>query len=148
MKRELSIVAVSVLFLLIVCIHGSAQETFKFMPPSSSEEEYGTWVNEKYTGTHIPQKFVEYNWGYGETYDLISDKNPSQKYTFFLVDKWTDVDGYIWYKEFCQFFGGRRCCCLIRISQDGKVREEVVGNIDFPTKIDPSSSKYSIYYRQ
>jgi hypothetical protein len=147
MKKDLSTLALLVLLLFIVSIPVFAQQTYKFRPPSNNEEDYGTWVNEKYSGGAQPQKFVDSNWGYGEAYDRISDKTPSLRYTFFFVDKWTDASGNVWYKQFCQISGGGRGYYLIRISQGGKVLEEVVSSTDFPTKLDPNSSSYYIYYR-
>jgi hypothetical protein len=134
-----------------VGIFAADKERYGFFVPSQNEEMYGTWVNAKYDGMAHVQKFVYYYWGYGEEFRKVADKDPSAKWTFTIVDKWSDSDGSIWYKsyvitnnDFSVWF------ILSKISNHGTVFELVENVGDFPTAADlnPNNSNYYIDYRQ
>jgi hypothetical protein len=95
-----------------VCGFADDKEKFGFYVPSPSEELYGIWVNMDYgkTKSDWPQKIIIYDWGYAEGYLKVTDKDPCIKWagwpgipckwTYTIVDKWTDSEGNIWYREF------------------------------------------------
>ena len=131
------------------------KEKYGFYVPSSKEEIFGTWVNKEYSGTREvhPQKLVFRFWGYEEEYNNIADNNSSYQDTFFLVDKWTDSEGNIWYKVYAQngqmksgLFG------LVKISKGGTVFESIntLYPMMWPTVADMNQDnpQYRIYYRQ
>lgn len=140
--------------LILTMVGGSCfadDVVYKFRLPGEFEPIYGTWVNSKYPGTLMyAQKWVYYEWGYGELFLRTSDKDPSSRNTFILVEKWEDNDGNTWYKELDILPNGERFFCLNRISSDGDTFEEIWGIGDFPkeSEMNPASSSYHVYYRE
>jgi hypothetical protein len=146
MKKRLLLLSMLFVFLL----PAFAQDYYKFKLPGDSETIYATWVNEKYDGAgrHL-QKKVFASWGYGESFKKITDEKPSFRFTFILVEKWTDSKGNVWYKELEQMLGQKNCI-LCKISKDGNTLETVFRSAGFPSESDlnPSSPSYVIYTRQ
>jgi hypothetical protein len=118
-----------------------------FYIPKSNEEIYGTWINEdmKY------QKFIYYYWGYAEKYKEVSNKTPTYKITFTIVEKWTDSEGNVWYKTFNRHNAAMTTVFWItKISNNGTVCESVSNYGEFPSKdeLNVDNFDYHIYYRQ
>jgi hypothetical protein len=146
--------------LVLACLTGLAaipsvaDQQYKFVIPSNAEPIYGTWLNENYEGqsSESAQKTIYYKWGYGEIFKKISDADITGKFTFILVEKWTDSDGSTWYKEFDLMSYGMRFYCLTKISKDGKTLETIssIGVTEFPTESDlnPDRASYRILYRR
>jgi hypothetical protein len=150
MKKQLFLIAIFGLIFLIGSGSCFADDTvYQFRLPEHNEPIYGTWVNEKYgvTAVYEDQKWIFYNWGYGETYQRLSDKNPSKKFTYILVEKWQDADGNLWYKEIDLVPGEERSYWIEKISDDGKTLESWRTYDGFPDVI-PNSNPYWIHYRQ
>ena len=155
MKKTTIACILAFLLAVLACLNsfGEDKEKYGFYVPKANEEIYGTWINMAYTGTgQYVQKFVLYDWGYWEGYDKAASTLPSTyPGTYILVDKWTDSEGNIWYKEYVRERHGMNPHFeLDKISKDGTVWEYVFGYNDFP-KADTMNSKnpyYRIYYRE
>jgi hypothetical protein len=154
MKRNsYPIVAMTVLLTFLACLRsfGDDKEKYGFYAPRNDEEIYGTWVNMTYPGdsNQYPQKFVLHFWGEWEEYRHAT-QDTYLSGTFVLVDRWTDSEGNIWYKDYIRM---RNCPYpsfeLDKISKDGTVWEYVFSPRDFPTADNMNSTNpyYRIYYR-
>jgi hypothetical protein len=138
----------------ICALPAAADQFSKFRLPSAKEPLYGTWINESYAGqsSESAQKLIYYKWGYGEVYSKASGTNPADRFTFILVETWTDSDGYTWYKEFDQMPYGSNFYCLTRINKDRNTLETVssIGTMDFPNEVDlnPERLAYRVYYKR
>ena len=149
MKKQLSILVFLGLVILIDSGLCFADDTvYQFRLPKDVEPIYGTWVNKGYTGNqNWEQKWVYYEWGYGESYAKISDQKPTGKCFYILVEKWKDADGNVWYREFDQIPNTSwRIYELNRISADGTVLEVMQDLSGFPKKMDSKSSAYRIFH--
>jgi hypothetical protein len=141
--------------MIFSCLHsfGDDKEKFGFYIPRAKEELYGTWTNTiTYTGgVQYSQKIVMYDWGYYETYSKVTDEFSRKNGTYIIVDRWTDSEENIWYKEYIR---GRNELYPIfeldKISKGGTVWEYVIGYDDFPTADNMNSKNpyYRIYYRE
>jgi hypothetical protein len=99
MKRPFLVVCL-LSFAFLAGLPGFAQETYKFRVPDDREPFYGTWVNKEYANQrHTFPKFVYHDWGYAEGFKQVGDETATVKFTFILVEKWTDSKGNTWYKE-------------------------------------------------
>jgi hypothetical protein len=144
----------AVLLLSVLVFPTSYAKERDFFKPSNDEEIYGTWVNTEYSGEQTwQQKIVYYIWGYVEIYMLLENKNPVWPATSTLVDKWTDAEGNIWYRDFLrdQWSGvGVALYQLYKISDKGETLELIWRQREFPAEadMDPSGATYRIYHRQ
>jgi len=153
MKRSACIFLI-VLMMTFLCLNsfGNDKEKYGFYVPRAKEELYGTWVNTKmYHGdTGHAQKIEMHDWGYWEVYSKIADEFFVNG-TYIIVDRWTDSEGNIWYKEFVRARNGLYPDFeLDKISKNGTVWEYVFAFDDFPTANNMNSMNpyYRIYYRQ
>ena len=154
---SISILVFAVLIFVGSCATGkkSVKENEIYMPVSN-EEIFGTWVNTNDPGdpgSPLNQKKVITHWGYFEFFSRVDSTSPSWKGTQFLVDKWTDSEGNIWYKEYRMesfHYGASRRFCLDKISNNGNTYEFIWSSFDFPTEdqMNPDGPNYCIYYRQ
>jgi hypothetical protein len=151
MARRRVLVTCLVLFTLLSGAAVFAQDVYKFMIPTYNEPFYGTWINTKYDGSSAKtaQKFVYSNWGYAEGFKKVSDETPFSKFTFILVEKWTDAKGNTWYRELEQGKAGKNYL-LCRISKDGTTLEQIWRSSAFPAESDMGSGypNYWIFYRK
>jgi len=137
---------------IFVCLNsfGDDKEKYGFYVPRDNEEIYGTWVNTTYPGSiEYKQKIVMDFWGDWETYAKATDETFDNG-TFILVDRWTDSEGNIWYKEFVrQRNNPFPSFELDKISKIGTVWEYVFSYKDFPTadNMNPKNPYYRTYYR-
>lgn len=140
--------------LLVSLIVGCA--TGKYVP-KANEELYGTWMNEKTQNHDLIQKIVYDASGWQE-YTKVSDSKALEGGTWSMDSKWTDVQGNIWYKVFCTFTtgwaAGMDVQVLYKLSNSATTLEWVYkmssqsSGISYPSKIDPTSDTYHIFYRQ
>ncbi len=90
MKPKIDLGSILLIFatsiVLVSCVDKS--ETYRFRLPELDEPIVGTWINESYLGlaAHNP-KWIFYNWGYGETFDNVSDQ----------IIVGTALIGFIWF---------------------------------------------------
>jgi hypothetical protein len=132
----------------------SDKEKYGFYVPIHNEEIYGTWVNAEYSGA-LPffQKAINYHWGYYDVFCKMTDTNACIRGTMILVDKWTDSEGNIWYKQyFRENWGYSGFFEIDKISKNNTVWEFVFSSLEFPVEDDLSAKNtakgYHIYYRQ
>jgi hypothetical protein len=118
----------------------------------NNDEIEGTWINPEYRGGYTQeQKWVVYHWGYWESYSKVESTSYMYKGTFHTIDKWTDSDGNIVYKNIMRYSGGRDYWYEFgRISEDGGTWEYSYSNLNFPNESDLNidNAHYRIYYRQ
>jgi hypothetical protein len=145
------LVSILVLVLAVLIIAGSCATKNQAYIPKSDEELYGAWVNTDYTGVDYAQKFILYNWGYCEIFRLVSDQNIDDRAVFYIMDKWTDPEGNIWYKVTWQFKGATKIIFeLTKINENEGSWERVWSYKDFLSESDltPEHVLYGIRYRQ
>jgi len=149
--RRRSVLVTCLVLLALLSAAGWAQEVYKFQIPGYDEPFYGTWTNTKYDGSSskTAQKFVYSTWGYAEGFKKAGDETPFSRFTFILVEKWTDVKGSTWYRELEQASGCKNYL-LCRISKDGKTMEQISRSAGFPAESDltPGYPNYWIFYRK
>ena len=156
MKKTTIACVLAFLVTVLICLNsfGDDKEKFGFYVPKDSEEICGTWVNTTYAagaGYGFYQKWVLYNWGYWEGYYKLTAEFSDMTGTFILVDKWTDSEGNIWYKEFVrQRNNPFPSFELDKISKIGTVWEYVFSYKGSPTadNMNPKNPYYRIYYRE
>jgi hypothetical protein len=151
MKRRQILAVCSLIFAFLASAAGFAQETYKFQIPADNEPYHGTWINKEYAGTdwRTTQKNVNHSWGDAESFLKIADEKPFGRFTYILVEKWTDSKGNTWYKELEQRLGGKSFH-LCRVSKDGNTLEKIWRSAGFPTESDmnPKFPNYWIFHRQ
>ena len=152
MRKTTTLCVLAFILVFLACLNsfGDDKEKYGFYVPKASEELYGTWINTTYNPGFYSQKYILYDWGYFEEYEKPTSEYPYPG-TFIIVDKWTDSEGNIWYKEYVRERNEMNPTFeLDKISKDGTVWEFVFAYNDFP-KADTMNSKnpyYRIYYRE
>jgi hypothetical protein len=152
MKTGMTVLGATVILLSLILLGGCA--TGKYVP-KPNEEIYGTWINEKMSA----QKYVVTPDGWKQ-YLKITDTHPYSEGAWAIASKWTDKEGNIWYKSFGAIaagpYAGFKHSWLHKFSKSATVWESVwssptneqeAATPTYPTKIDPNSSEYNIYYR-
>ena len=122
-------------------------ENENFYIPKSNEEIYGTWINEDMTS----QQLIYYYWGYAEEYREVSHETPAYKFTFTIVEKWSDSKGNVWYKTFNRHNASiLNVFWITKIINNGTVYESVYNEGEFLSKdeLNVDHFNYLIYYRQ
>ncbi len=119
-----------------------------------NEELYGTWQNEVMGVKKVAIAADGYR-----IYSLATDAEPVSAGTLEITAKWTDSKGTLWYKVYQTVtagtggFKGAKSQVLYQVGKSGTVLEMIdtpVSEFDpsaFPTKLDPKSSSYGLYYR-
>ena len=153
MKKKAIVCVLMFLVTVFACLNsfGDDKEKYGFYAPRDNEELYGTWVNTTRPGSNeYKQKIVMNYWGDWETYKEATDEFFDNG-TFIIVDRWTDSEGNIWYKEYIReqnylypIFE------LDKISKSGTVWEYLFGYDGSPTADNMNSKNpyYRIYYRE
>ena len=154
-KTLVCVLVFLVVVLTIVGSYASDKEKYGFYVPNPKEELYGTWVNKEYSGTLLAyyQKWVFRFWGYAKQYNNVADKLSVFQNTFFLVDKWSDSEGNIWYKIYIQEGSWKYgWFAVVKFSKGGTVFEytDAAYPLMWPSEADlePDNPKYRIYHRQ
>ena len=123
--------------------------------PGPSEELYGTWVNPELKPPVFYPKQVIHPWGLFEVFQTMTSTTYAWRGITTIVEKWTDADGTIWYKEFVRcslkgFYTGH-VFCLDRLGKDGRTVESISSNLGWPgqAEMDPeTNATYVKYVRQ
>ena len=126
-----------------------------FLAPAATEELFGTWVNPELRPPTFYPKLINHPWGLTEMFGSLADEIYDWRGTSTIVEKWTDAEGYVWYREFVRcslknFYSGHGFY-LDRISPDGKTLECIYGNLAWPdgSEMDPATNgTYAKYRRQ
>jgi hypothetical protein len=126
-----------------------------FYAPVEDELLFGTWVNPELRTKSWYPKVAIHPWGLYEVFGSVTDETYDWRGTATIVEKWTDPQGNIWYRQFVRcslknFYSGH-CFELDRISPEGSTLECIFGNLSWPepSEMDPATnSTYAKYWRQ
>ena len=153
MKSVRLLLSASIVFVALVLLGGTVWAQYV---PKSNEELYGTWTNDKTINAFNVQKRVHTADGDVKEYDDLSGSTLLAEGPSRIDRKWTDSDGNIWYEVYERLtagvYAGYDFQRLFKLSKSATVLEYAqnhgyVGPKNYPTKIDPSSSDYKIFYR-
>ena len=140
-----TLISILILVLAVQMVIGSCatqknateREIFK---PINNNELVDVWVNTDYSGGMMDrQKTVVISYGYFKAFSSVDSKDPVETGTLFVVDKWTDSDGNIWYKAIWRerWSGNAFYYELDKISDDGNTWEWMYSRAeDFPSESD------------
>jgi len=148
-----SLVSILILVLALLIIAGSCATGKKAYIAKEDEELFGTWVNPDYDASWIYAKIVIKPDGIWEEYSLTYSDRPIYKGEYTITDKWTDSDGYTFYKNIITGIDKeyhRLYNVLSKIDKTGNVYEDLWSTIEMPPEFDPDNKLYNhrIYYRQ
>ena len=152
MVYRTSLILVLVFSLLIGCAWMRYVYVFK-----EDEEAHGVWIprdgdSQIYPFARPVSKMVLHTNGAVVYYS----KGGSDVRPFYIVDKWIDSEGDVFYHVYIPGWansrpGEREHYWIIKVSNSGTVLEAICGYRHFgelPTKINPKDSTYAIYDRQ
>jgi hypothetical protein len=114
---------------------------------SESDEICCSWVNTTYEIGKSPQKIAFHYDGTFATYNRKDSNVASTRGMFQIAKKWTDADGYIWYKIVMNDPVQGKKYKLARVTEDGKKLEFVCKSDKYPTEIKVDASGYCNYMR-
>jgi len=148
-----TLVSVLILVLAVLIIAGSCATGKKAYVAKEDEELFGTWVNPDYDASWIYAKVVIKPDGTWEEYSLTYSDRPIYKGEYTIADKWTDSDGYIFYKNSITRIDKesyRTYYIMSKIDKTGNVYEDLWSTVEMPTEFNPDNKLYNhrIYYRQ
>ena len=132
------------LMALAICISLALNAGVTF---SESDEICCTWVNTKYVTGKPPQKIMFHYDGTYATYTSTNSNTALTRGMFQIVKKWSDSDGYVWYKIVMQDPTQGKKYKLARVSNVGKKLEFVCKSDQYPTEIKMNESGYCNYLR-
>jgi len=147
------LLSASIVSVALVLTEGTAGAQYA---PKPNEELYGTWINDKTINAFHVQKRVHTADGDVKEYDDLSGSTLLAEGPSRIDKKWTDSDGNIWYEAYERLttgvYAGYDFQRLFKLSKSSTVLEYVqnfgyVGPNNYPTKIDPTSGGYKIFYR-
>jgi hypothetical protein len=112
----------------------------------------GTWINEEYNSHPHLARYVIRRDGTFDGYFKTTDTKEAVSGHYVIVEKWTDLEGNIWYKSHTwgvvMVEGKLLRYELAKFSNSGKVYENIALPGGFPTELDENNFHYHIYYRQ
>jgi len=123
----------------------------------SAEKLYGTWANKEYFGTYWTHTFTWYENGHEIWYDQKDVDSPTGEGRFVIDRKWTDKDGYAWYRLLEsgsyvpyneEVAKANQLYSLVRINPQGDVAEIEGSKADWPEAFGELGGTHFIYYRQ
>lgn len=114
---------------------------------SESDEICCTWINAKYDAGRPPQKIMFHYDGTYATYNTSRSNTALTRGMFQIVEKWSDSDGYVWYKILMRDPTQDRMYKLAKVSDDGKQLEFVCQPDTYPVEIKADGSGYCTYQR-
>jgi len=154
MKKTRALAVLFLVLALLPAVSVLAEDVFQMKILPKNDPLYGMWINKEYDGGHWKkaQKWAFYPWGFGEVYNKLTAAQGTldvNRFTFVVVDKWTDAKGNGCYKLVAQDMSGMGYHTL-RVSKDGKTLEITFRSSGFPaeTDIHPGYSNYWKYQRQ
>jgi hypothetical protein len=144
-----SLVSILILVLALLIVVGSCATGKKAYVAKEDEELFGTWINPDYDASWIHAKIVVKPDGTWSEYKMSYDDKPLLKGEYTINDKWTDSDGYNFYKiiltaHYMPYY------ILSKIDKTGNVYEDLWSTVEMPSEFDPDNKLYiyRIYYRQ
>ena len=137
-------VAMKVLIALAICL---SMIFYAGVTLSESDEICCSWVNTKYENGKPPQKIAFHYDGTFATYNNRESDVALSRGTFQIVKKWSDADGYLWYKIIMNDSVQGKKYKLARVTSDGKKLEFISKTDSYPTEIKADSSGYCNYMR-
>ena len=114
---------------------------------SESDEICCTWFNMKHTEGKFPQKIMFHYDGTYATYNKINSSKASARGMFQITKKWTDSEGYIWYKIIMNDPKQGKKYKLAKVSQNGRRLEFVCNKNIYPSELNANESGYCNYLR-
>ena len=153
MNSTKSLLSASIVSLALLLLGGTAWAQYV---PKSNEELYGTWINDKTINPFHVQKRIHTPDGNVREYNDLSGSTLLAEGPSRIDKKWTDSDGNIWYEAYEKLtsgvYAGNEFQRLFKLSKSATVLEYVqnygyVGPNHYPTKIDPATGDYKIFYR-
>ena len=146
--RTLVLILILVFAVLIVlgsCAtgKGSYKRDFK-------KDFIGTWINPEYnkwTESRLFAKLVIKSDSLMMAYDAETSEIPIE-ITMRIDDRWTDINGFTYYKVFVEWSGYLTIHELWCIDESKQTFELNWYRASYPDEINPKSGRYQIYYRQ
>ncbi len=125
--------------------------------PTTSEECFGTWINEKTRPQRIVLGPGPSNTIQVRDFQNVADESALREVMLEVDRKWTDADGVVWYRSYDTITSGlghsEKVQSLHRLSKSGQVLEQVhvhvhqFGPESFPATVETSGAGYHIFYR-
>ena len=121
--------------------------SFALVSLSDTDEICRTWSNLRYLGCNLPQK-IEYNYdGTFTTYKYFNFLDVLSRGTYQITKKWTDTEGYIWYKIIMNDLKKGKSYQLARVDKDARKLEFICKKDSYPSKLDSNKKGYCLYWR-
>ena len=120
---------------------------FALVSLSDTDEICFTWSNLRYFDGNFPQK-IEFNYdGTYATYKYFNNLDIFSRGTYQITKKWSDSEGYIWYKIIMHDLKKGKRYKLARVDKNGRKLEFICKKDNYPSKLNSDENGYSIYWR-
>ena len=114
---------------------------------SDNEELFGAWVLIDYKDGTPPKRVTIKPGGYDGFYPADA-MEPMWTAEYAISDKWTDAEGNVWYKVRWVIANINGGFSLYKISESGKILEQINSQWEYPKELDANSEYYRVYYRK
>jgi hypothetical protein len=147
-----TLMSILILVFAMLIMMGSCATSKKAYVAKEDEELFGIWINFQYDGTNKYSK-VQINPD-GTWFEYINsyDEKPPFRGEYTIIEKWTDSEGYIYYKTIVERndVASDPLYILSKIQKDGNVYEDIWTTLHMPEEFDTEKMLYlyRIYYRQ
>jgi len=145
-----ALVTILILFLAVLITsegHATGKGSYK---RAFRKDFVGTWVNSEYnqwTESRLFAKLVIKSDSMMMAYDTETSEIPTD-ITMRIDDRWTDTNGFTYYKVFVEWSGYLTSHELWRIDEAKETLELNWYRASYPDEINPKSGRYQIYYHQ
>jgi len=120
---------------------------FALVSLSDTDQICCTWSNIRYFDGNFPQK-IEFNYdGTYATYKYFNYLDIFSRGTYQITKKWSDSEGYIWYKIIMQDLKKGKRYELARVHKNGRKLEFISKKDNYPSKLNSDENGYCIYWR-
>jgi len=146
-RAFVSLIVFVISVLIFSEVHANGKGSYK---RAFRKDFVGTWINSEYnkwTESRLFGKLVIKSDSVMLAYDAEKSEIPTE-ITLRIDDRWTDENGYTYYKVFVTWSGYLTVHELWRIDEAKEIFEMSYMRTFYPDEIDPKSSRYQIYYRQ
>ena len=114
---------------------------------SGSDEICCTWFNMNYIEGKFPQKIMFHYDGTYATYKEFDSINAITRGTFQITKKWSDSEGFVWYKIIMSDPKKGEKYQLARVSQNGRKLEFICNKNNYPSDLNSTETGYCSYLR-